>query len=115
MEETIGYTETEKQCIFYLAKSIRTKFAYLYNRGRKRRETEVHIPEDMDFAMQQSPYPDSIFYADFEKYIKKLPQTKKEILLRLADGKKDQEIAQELHLSKQYVNRAKKTLYPWKE
>lgn len=68
------------------------------------------ILEDMDFEVHENAYEDMIFYTDMSEYSKKLPEQQRVILQGILTGKDDKEIATELNVSRQYVNRIKKKM-----
>ena len=94
----------------YLVKAVKSRFIYLYGKHRKRIESETAILEDMDFEVHENAYEDMIFYTDMSEYSKKLPEQQRVILQGILTGKDDKEIAAELNVSRQYVNRIKKKM-----
>ena len=64
----------------------------------------------MNFEVHENAYEDMIFYTDMSEYSKKLPEQQRVILQGILTGKDDKEIAAELNVSRQYVNRIKKKM-----
>lgn len=108
--EQIDQVDMEAKVVNYLVKAVKPRFIYLYGKHRKRIESETAILEDMDFEVHENAYEDMIFYTDMSEYSKKLPEQQRVILQGILTGKDDKEIAAELNVSRQYVNRIKKKM-----
>lgn len=108
--EQIDQVDMEAKVVNYLVKAVKSRFIYLYGKHRKRIESETAILEDMDFEVHENAYDDMIFYTDMSEYSKKLPEQQRVILQGILTGKDDKEIAAELNVSRQYVNRIKKKM-----
>lgn len=109
--EQIDQVDMEAKVVNYLVKAVKSRFIYLYGKHRKRIESETVILEDMDFEVHENAYEDMIFYTDMSEYSKKLPEQQRVILQGILTGKDDKEIATELNVSRQYVNRIKKKMF----
>lgn len=103
-------SKPEAQCLKYITTAV-------HNRYRSLCKTYLSIPiteniEDYQFSLTSLPEFDD-GYQDICTYIHSLPEKgmqRKIMTLYFFQHKTDTEIAQEVHMSRQYVNRLKKKL-----
>ena len=104
-------TFTEAQCVKYLAKAVDNHYKYLC---RKHLPIEPPLNLDDHQHLESSDHIDHTML-DIYRYIQSVTQkdqTKGEILSKsFLQDKSDAEIASELGISKQYVNRIKRQLF----
>ena len=108
--QQIEYFDSEAQVNSYIIKSVKSKKIYLYRKHKKKCEYETAILEDMEFKVRDNAYEDAVFYTDLVRHIEKMPKKYRNILTQILEGKNDSEIADNMNLSRQYVNRIKKKM-----
>lgn len=101
----------EGACVSYLQTVVRNQYNKICHRSLSR-PLEKSLDDDMETIKEGSISADETF-CEFKIYIESFPQNSKErkiLTLFFYDGMNDTEIAQRVHLSRQYVNRLKKKL-----
>lgn len=103
--------ENDAQCLTYLHTCVKNRYCFLCKKfyaTRKHEELYESIPcqEPVDY------YDDIIFLMDMNRYISQIKCTthKNIAIMALVEEKSDREIAETLHLSRQYVNRIRRKL-----
>lgn len=111
--ETIRDYSIDSRCICYMVSAIRRRYFYLCRKYRKQTELEELVSEIWDSVPEAdiSVFHDIEFAVDLELNMKDLSESQK----RLAEyaflrKMKDSEIARELGVSRQYVNKEKKRI-----
>lgn len=104
--------DTDGQCLKYLTTCIKNKFCFLYKHYCTEVANEI-FDDIIDTENATNTYDDIIFFADIANFIEKLPsETKRNIAsLSILQQKSDAEIALQLGLSRQYINRIRKEIY----
>lgn len=104
--------DTDDQCLKYLTTCIKNKFCFLYKHYCTEVANEI-FDDIIDTENATNTYDDIIFFADIANFIEKLPsETKRNIAsLSILQQKSDAEIALQLGLSRQYINRIRKEIY----
>ncbi len=105
--------DTDGQCLKYIATCIKNKFCFLYKRYCSGVANEIFDDIVIDDSDTSNTYDDVVFFADIADFIEKIPsEVKRNIAsLSILQQKSDAEIALQLGLSRQYINRIKKELY----
>lgn len=102
--------QTEGECVCYIQRVVSNRYKKLCRKILSRPQTE-NIDDCVLTLKAQDCYDDTFFA--FQTYIEKLPKAelRYQIISRFFyEEKSDKEIAEELHISKQYVNRLKKEI-----
>lgn len=110
----IEFYDNEGGCVNFLINAIKNRF-YELCRKQEKKKYEVKADEEIIELVrdeQLSEYDDIAFEIDLKKFI----QTSSEIQVCIAyailyEQKKDREIAENLGISRQYVNRCKKQMF----
>lgn len=104
--------ENEYACISYLNKSIYHKFCKLYSASAaEQKKNDTQIPyEDLVIPSEDLHIKNRLFFYDCKKLLESVSSSKRAILCLVLKGYSDREIASQLHCSRQYINRMKKTL-----
>ncbi|MEF2772758.1 MAG: sigma-70 family RNA polymerase sigma factor [Blautia caecimuris] len=111
--ETFPYLDpakTEAECLNYIQTTVHNRYRFLC-RGCLSVPQSESIEDSIDTLSAPSPFDES--YYDICNYIKALPEKgmRRQIMsLCFFQYKTDSEIAEQLHVSRQYVNRIKKQL-----
>lgn len=111
--ETFPYLDpakTEAECLNYIQTTVHNRYRFLC-RGCLSVPQSESIEDSIDTLSAPSPFDES--YYDICNYIKTLPEKgmRRQIMsLFFFQYKTDSEIAQILHVSRQYVNRIKKQM-----
>lgn len=110
----ISFVESDGQVINYLTTAIKHRFFELYRASKKEHDYESLNENDEYFnnlTFHEYKYDDFSISEDLKKFISKFDGIKKNIYhLILIENKNDSEIAKELSLSRQYVNRIRRQL-----
>lgn len=111
--ETFPYLDpakTEAECLNYIQTTVHNRYCFLC-RGCLSVPQSESIEDSIDTLSAPSPFDES--YYDICNYIKTLPEKgmRRQIMsLFFFQYKTDSEIAEILHVSRQYVNRIKKQM-----
>lgn len=112
------YITNEASTVLFFKQTIINHYKYLCKKSFLLSQRE-DIKDDTFFILLKdpgTPYADTDFRLSMNEYIKVLPEMQGKILKCILDGtESDIEIAQQLHVSRQYINRIKKTLLNKKE
>lgn len=106
--------DNEGQCINFLKNAVRNRFFELVRKEQNKKDREILEGELLDNQRLQVSYSyqEIEFLADLNKLIEF--QSALQISIAgfvLSETMTDQEIAQKLHISRQYVNRCKKDIF----
>lgn len=109
--KTIPKCENSGEVISYLLNAIHFKYCYFCKNYFKKNQYELH--ENLEL-FDGIPYFEKYFdietITDLNSKKEKLTKRQKEILEFIIEGKSDREISNQLGISRQYVNRIKKTI-----
>lgn len=105
--------DTDGQCLKYIVTCIKNRFCFLYKHYCSGVANEIFDDIVIDDSNTANTYDDVIFSTDIMDFIGKLPsETKRSIAsLSIIQQKSDAEIAFQLGLSRQYINRIKREIY----
>lgn len=105
--------DTDGQCLKYIATCIKNRFCFLYKRYCSGVANEIFDDIVIDDSNTANTFDDVVFFADIADFIEKIPsEVKRNIAsLSILQQKSDAEIALQLGLSRQYINRIRKELY----
>ena len=106
--------ENEGQVILFLANSVKFKFLELYRKEKILKELESSETEEFNNISNTDfeSYEDIEFRTDLEKMVTYKSNIQQQIAYYiLCEDMSDAEIATHLHISRQYVNRSKKTIF----
>ena len=111
----ITYYENDGQVVRYLSIALRNRYLELYKSSRKQHDCESVIEEDEELLEKtvycKNEFVDVIFYEDASKIIHTYTGIKQDIAyLIIMENLSDLEIAEKLKLSRQYINRIRRTL-----
>ena len=110
----MSFIESDGQVINYLSTAIKHRFLELYRISKKEHYYETLIENDDYFnnlTFHEYEYDDFSLNEDLKKFISQFDGIKKKIYyLILIENKNDSEIAKELHISRQYINRLRRQL-----
>lgn len=108
------YYDKEGQCVYFLSKAIKNKFYELYKKSRRHFDNVADINneyfENMHF--KQSEYEDFIIKEDLNKLLLNAKGKQYQILYAMVfKDETDSEIAKQIAVSRQYVNRVRRKFY----
>lgn len=108
----IKKVDDEYSCLSYINKAIVHKFCKLYSISEQEEKIKKSTVTDTEYdvPVHETSYDDAIFHLDISLSLNEKSNTEKEILLYLLQSYSDTEISKKLNLSRQYINRIKKTL-----
>lgn len=111
--QKIQIYDNDGQCLTYIKTCIKNKFCALYKKHCTSIYDEISLESTDSIESPTNSFNDIDFWSDINHLIEQLPtNSKKEIAkLSLIEGKSDLEIATQLNLSRQYVNRIKREIY----
>lgn len=94
-----------------MVQAVRHKFGLMYKKRMQINDKEEALIENLDLPYDELSYENVIFYTDLEKRLQKCSEKERIIIVEiLTHGANDTEIAKQLGVSKQYVNRIKKRI-----
>lgn len=94
-----------------MVQAVRHKFGLMYKKRMQINDKEEALIENLDLPYDELSYKNVIFYTDLEKRLQKCSEKERIIIVEiLTHGANDTEIAKQLGVSKQYVNRIKKRI-----
>lgn len=105
------YSDNDGKCINYIHNSVKFKFLYLCRKHSLESDLTEHIELDDSSMVYNERYHDFEEYYDLEVRLKQLTSTQRKITFCLFCGFSDSETAKALGLSRQYVNRIKKSIF----
>ena len=95
----------------YLIQTIKHRFGQLYKKHIQKKEIEEPRKEDFDLPYKETSYENIIFFLDLCKKLDRCTEKQRFIIREiLINDASDAEIAKQLGVSKQYVNRIKKNI-----
>lgn len=109
----IEFYENDGQVVNYLSTALRNKFLELYRKSKKTYEYEIITSDEIyqNISFQELKYNEITLKMDINKFVSEYSGIKREIYyLILIENMTDATIAKKLHISRQYVNRVRKTL-----
>lgn len=98
---------SDAQCMTYISRAV----IYAYRTQCNQNIRKVKCVNLDEIYPYWENFSDIEFFADLEKKFCSLSASQKTLLLLLIQGESDSEIAELLHVSRQYVNKAKKKLF----
>ena len=107
----ISYYENEGQVVNFLRGALKNCYFELYKKSRKIHDGEngfEYITEDM--ICEHNTYENIIVKMDIDKVINSYQGIKRKIVGLIISEYSDNEIAEKLNLSRQYVNRVRRNL-----
>ena len=107
--------KNDSQCTAYLARALRYAFYKLYQQSavaKRIQERKIVFEMTNNTENGKSEIDETLFRMELEEQLAKISEKQAEILREIVLGYCDQEIADNLHCSRQYVNRVKKRLSP---
>lgn len=108
---SISKYPTDAECITYIENAVKYKFSHLCKKNIYREQHEdIYTPADNSSAFYQD-FSLEEFKADWADKIHSMPSKHQIILQYILLGYSDKEIAKRIGLSRQYVNRIKKTWF----
>lgn len=106
--------DNEGQVVSYFCRAVRNRYLELCRKSEVTEKEDIYDEEKMKVLVSSSEdtYLYVELYKDLEKYRKGKTKIEKEIIKGVLDEEKtDTELAGELGISRQYVNRCKKRLF----
>lgn len=100
--------ETDGQCLTYINNAVKYKYSYLCKKNSKRESLEDPYEKDVDQKPIIEDYDEVETIYDWKLKMSHLSQRKQKIFNYLAEGYSNQEIAEKMGVSRQYINRLKK-------
>lgn len=101
--------ESDGQCLTYINNAVRFKFSYLCKKNLKKERLEDVYIKEINVGSYFEKYEDVETAYDLQIKGKNMSQKKKAIMNYLLLGYSDSEIAKALGISRQYINRIKKS------
>lgn len=112
--DRISQYDNDGEIVNYLGTALRNKFLELYRKSRKKHDNEITMGDELttlDCSFVETQYEDAAMYQDLMHFINCFQGAKKEIFYYiLLHNLSDTEIAAQLALSRQYVNRMRRLL-----
>lgn len=113
--DDLEYYENDGQIISFINTAIRNKYLELYKKSRKIHDFETLMKEEdtvfQTIAYQGNEFDDVLFREDVLRIVNTYSGLKKEIVYCfLVKELSDSEIAEQLNVSRQYVNRIRRDL-----
>lgn len=111
--EKIEDCSDEGGCVKYIASTIHNRMAFIYQKFSKQYKTEESVADFWDevLGIETATYSDVEIRVDMERKIIEWSEVQKKIAEdAFFRGASDSQIAKELCISRQYVNREKKKL-----
>lgn len=114
--QKMRHYNNDGECLIYLKNAVYYTYIHLCKRNLKNISTlSLDCTYYLSDSIQQCPfYDDSIYYLDLMAQFNKLSPQKRQIIFRVLNGYRDDEIAQQLNISRQYVNRIKHEAFEYK-
>lgn len=116
---SIKYYDNDGECMAYLRNALRLKFLELYRKSKKRHEFQFVKEPDETLAIIEMPsglldISDVIFREDIRALLKQFDGKGRDICFQiLLEEKSDSQIAKNLKVSRQYVNRLRRYLFSY--
>ncbi|MCI9220979.1 MAG: sigma-70 family RNA polymerase sigma factor [Lachnospiraceae bacterium] len=116
---SIKYYDNDGECMAYLRNALRLKFLELYRKSKKRHEFQLVKEPDATLAIIEMPsglldISDVIFREDIRALLKQFDGKGRDICFQiLLEEKSDSQIAKNLEVSRQYVNRLRRNLFSY--
>lgn len=101
--------ESDGQCLTYINNAVKFQFSHLCKENLKKERVEDAYIKEMNEVHYLEKYEDIEMTYDLLVKGKNMTQNKKDILKYLLLGYSDCEIADKLGISRQYINRIKKS------
>ena len=101
--------ENDAKCITYIHNAVKFKFSYLCKKNFKSPPIDETSETELYVRPYFEKYSDIEMFYDMEKRKRQLPEKQQLIFDYLLKGYSDKEISDILGLSRQYINRVKKT------
>lgn len=106
----IPHCSSDGECINYIRNAVRINFAHLCKKNIFH-QYEKEMSDYENEKKYNEKYSDIECWVDVSNLVNTLSDKKKNLVLLLLQGKSDQEIATELKVSRQYINRIKKEIF----
>lgn len=107
--KNMPYCNTDGQCINYVTNAIKFKYCYLCKKNLSREKIEDSYAE-----FEEKEYVEEFglveLRCDLNKSLRKLTGNQKKIMELVLMGHGDAEIAKEMNISRQYINRIRKQI-----
>lgn len=106
-------TKNPSSCLLFMEKAIRHKFYKLYHQSLKCQSEVRNLKSIEDVTDLYSPdqsLENACFYSDLLKTLSQKSMKEQQIIIMLLSGYSDKEIAAVLKISRQYLNRIKKSI-----
>lgn len=106
--------ENEGQVVSYFCRAVRNRYLELCRKSEVTEKEDIYDEEKMKILISsfEETYLHIELYKDLEKYRKGKTKIEKVIIKGVLDEEKtDKELAEELGVSRQYVNRCKKKIF----
>lgn len=109
--KSIKYIEQEGKCINYIVRTIKHRFVTLYKKQYEYNERE-ELTDEVDGSLQVDFYKDVEIYIDIQQFCKQFNGRQQAIIKGIMMyGYGDTELARNLGVTRQYINRVKKKLF----
>lgn len=105
----ISKCESDGQCLAYINNAVKFLFAHLCKRNIKKQAVESINEKDLSQAAYYEKYEDIEMKYDIQVKKQSLTKNQKNILNYILLGYSDREISDKLGISRQYINRIKKS------
>ena len=112
--QKITFYDNDGQIVNYLTTALKNKYLELYRISRRLHDHVVKMTDDeVDIAAKaDNQYDDIIIQISIQEIFEDLRENKKELFrLIFMEGLTDIEVANQLHVSRQYVHRMRKKYY----
>lgn len=105
----ISKCENDGQCLAYITNAVKFKFSHLCKKNIKKQAIESINEKDLNQAAYYEKYENIEMEYDIQVKKQSMTKNQKDILDYILLGYSDREISDKLGISRQYINRIKKS------